>query len=220
MGGADFQVPRAEPALRRYTSLLDLTRIFDADTNALVLEREPLSAISAYLALPEVQRGLGTGLRRKLGPDESLPATVLPDAPGREALLVDITWQAELMRDLLDCESVGLRLEVLRKPMCPRFHVDRVGIRMLCSYRGSGTEYLDGAQANRGRLGQAGGGTDEGSGLIVNAEGVVQVPLHAITLLKGGAWPGNAAHGAIHRSPAVIEQDMPRVVLALDAIWA
>lgn len=220
MGRADFPLPRTEPALRRCNAVLDLTRIFEADTNAVVLERDALAAISAYLALPEVQRGLGVGLRRKLGPDEALPASALPDAPGREALLADIAWQAELMRDLLDCESVGLRLEVLRKPMCPRFHVDRVGIRMLCSYRGSGTEYLDGTRADRSRLGLAGGASDESSGLILNAEGIVQVPLHALTLLKGSAWPGNAGHGAIHRSPAVEEQYMPRVVLALDAIWA
>ncbi|PLK49940.1 DUF1826 domain-containing protein [Uliginosibacterium sp. TH139] len=219
MGSADFPVPRVEPGLRPCSELLDLTRIFEADTNAVLLERAPLAAISTYLSLPDVQRGLGSGLRHKLGADEFLPANALPEAPGRDALLADIAWQAELMRDLLDCESVGLRLEVLRKPMCPRFHVDRVGIRMLCTYRGTGTEYLHGEAADRARLGLAGGASDESSGLIVNADGIARVPLHAITLLKGSAWPGNAAHGAIHRSPAVIEQDMPRVVLALDAIW-
>ena len=219
MGSADFPLPYAEPALRRCSEVLDLTRIFETDTNVVLLERAPLAAVSTYLALPEVQRGLGSGLRRKLGPDESLPASALPDAPGREALLADIAWQAELMRELLDCESVGLRLEVLRKPMCPRFHVDRVGIRMLCTYRGTGTEYLHGGAADRARLGLAGGASDESSGLIVNANGIVRVPQHAITLLKGSAWPGNAALGAIHRSPAVLEQDMPRVVLTLDAIW-
>ncbi|TVR65616.1 MAG: DUF1826 domain-containing protein [Candidatus Competibacteraceae bacterium] len=50
----------------------------------------------------------------------------------------------------------------------------------------------------------------------------IQKELHpylaaAIALLKGEAWPGNAGHGLIHRSPAVPAGEGPRVLVAIDA---
>jgi hypothetical protein len=39
-----------------------------------------------------------------------------------------------------------------------------------------------------------------------------------VLLLKGSLWQGNAGRGAVHRSPAV-DGDVPRVMLALDALW-
>ena len=54
--------------------------------------------------------------------------------------------------------AVGLRLEIIERAMCPRFHVDHVGIRMLCTYRGPGTEWLDDEAADRNFLGARGSG--------------------------------------------------------------
>lgn len=219
MGGPDLHLSAAEPGLLRCEQLTDLTAIFEPDVNAVVLPREGQDALTAYIANPEVHQALGAGLRLRLPSGQPVPAGVLPAAPGQEALRADIAWLSELLADLLGSPGIGVRLEVLRKPMCPRFHVDRVGIRMLCTYRGSGTEYLHGACADRNRLGLAAGVDDAASGLILDAAGIHAMPLHAVTLIKGSAWPGNEKHGAIHRSPAVPAEHMPRIVLALDAIW-
>jgi hypothetical protein len=40
---------------------------------------------------------------------------------------------------LFEPEAIGLRIHVLADTMCPRFHVDRVPVRLLCTYRGPGT---------------------------------------------------------------------------------
>jgi hypothetical protein len=112
-----------------------------------------------------------------------------------------------------------LRLEVIHRAMCPRFHVDRVGIRLLCTYRGPATEWLDDRFADRTRLGVNGHGlSDEESGLIRDPAAVHRVPPFAIVLLKGDLWPGNAEQGLIHRSPAPLDDEAPRVLVALDAI--
>ncbi len=103
--------------------------------------------------------------------------------------------------------------------MCPRLHVDRVGIRMLCTYRGPGTEWVDDAAVDRRFLGAASGGKpDEVSGLLRPGHRIERVPPFAVALLKGSLWQGNGGRGIVHRSPGVGEG--LRVLVALDAGWA
>jgi hypothetical protein len=47
---------------------------------------------------------------------------------------------------------------------------------------------------------------------------VYRVPPFAIVLLKGELWPDNAGQGLIHRSPALLADEAPRVLVALDAV--
>jgi hypothetical protein len=102
--------------------------------------------------------------------------------------------------------------------MCPRFHVDRVLVRLCTTYCGADTEYLANADADRRRLGFAAGGRpDETSGLLRDGAKIARAATGAIVVLKGEAWPGNAARGAIHRSPATAS-DAQRLVLTLDAL--
>jgi len=202
----------------RVERLDDLVRIYEPEVQLCYLPRSVDPRIEVYLqsAAPR----LGAGLRQVVGIAEGTPASALPDLPGRQALVQDIDQWMAVYGDLLDCQRVVLRLEVIRYAMCPRFHVDRTGIRLLCTYRGPGTQWLSEAQAQRSRLGHGASGlADDASGLILSEAGMGEVPLHAIALLKGELWQGNAGRGAIHRSPAVPEQDAPRILLSLDAVW-
>ena len=104
--------------------------------------------------------------------------------------------------------------------MCPRFHTDRVGIRLLCTYRGAATEWLDDVQADRSKLGGASSRlSDEASGLMRDPAQVGHAEPFDLVLLKGCAWPGNELKGAIHRSPAVPTHTAPRVLITIDALW-
>ncbi|MGB7991204.1 MAG: DUF1826 domain-containing protein [Candidatus Methylophosphatis roskildensis] len=144
----------------------------------------------------------------------------LPDLPGREALADDLAAMTELYCDLLGCDTVGLCLDVVGRAMCPRFHVDRVALRLLVTYRGPATEWLDDAAADRSRLGAAAGElSDAQSGLIRDPGAVGGARPFDIVLLKRCQWPGNEARGAIHRSPAVPAEHAPRVLVALDVVW-
>lgn len=199
-------------------SLMGLVRIFEAGVGLCHMARPRDPAIDAYLSAAAPR--LGAGLRQVVPVARGLAATDLPDLPGRQALVNDIAFLVALYGDLLGCERVALRLEVVGRAMCPRFHVDRTGIRLLCTWRGPGTQWLEDACADRRKLGHGAHGLDdEHSGLILSPEGIGQVPPHAIALLKGSLWQGNAGRGVIHRSPAVPPEMAPRVLLALDAIW-
>lgn len=210
----------AAASLRQCASLDDVTDIFDPDAQIAIHPRQIDRAIVDWLDAAAHGGLLGNGFRTSLGASERLADDLLPDLPGREWLATDISDLAEIYCELLGCPQAGVRLEVVAGAMCPRFHVDRVGIRMLCTYRGAGTEWLDDGDADRGLLGhRADGASDESSGLILDPKVVQVVPPFAIALLKGSLWQGNAERGIIHRSPVVTVTESPRVLLAIDAFW-
>ncbi|MEM8851819.1 MAG: DUF1826 domain-containing protein, partial [Pseudomonadota bacterium] len=79
-----------------------------------------------------------------------------------------------------------------------RFHVDAIHARLVCTYRGPGTQYglsTDGAPPTR----------------------VFTVPTGAPILLRGSLWPGEAT-GLMHRSPPIEGTGITRLVLVLDAV--
>ncbi|MCL7421228.1 MAG: DUF1826 domain-containing protein [Methylobacter sp.] len=64
--------------------------------------------------------------------------------------------------------------------MCPRFHVDSVTCRLFCTYGGVGTEWLEDAYVDRGKLGRASAGLkDEQSGLILDPDAISAMPAYA-----------------------------------------
>lgn len=200
------------------TTVGSLVRIFEPGVQIAWCERAPVPVIADYL-LSAASR-IGSGRSRVVRADDNLPDLELPDHAGKEALLSEIGWLTRIYTDLLGCPSAALRIEVLGRPMCPRFHVDRTGIRLVCTWRGPGTEWLHDGWADRSRLGPGSRGlADEDSGLIRSGAEVKCIPTFAAGLLKGSLWQGNAGRGVIHRSPGADPADAPRVMLSLDAIW-
>jgi hypothetical protein len=195
-----------------------LIGIFEPDVQLAIWQRPVDQAIADYLEASRLH--LGSGLRRSLTAGESPDLSDLPAGPGRDALAADMGNLAELLGDLLDCPRIGLRLEVIGKAMCPRLHVDRVGIRLLCTYRGPGTEWIADTGADRNKLGSGAAGLpDEVSGLFGADTRIESVAGFSVALLKGSLWQGNGERGVIHRSPDVASDSLPRVVLALDGMW-
>ena len=199
----------------------EMLDIFEHDRQIKVIERSINHGIRKYL--DAIAPTLGKGFKYVASAGEAishklLSNNVLPNQTGRDAFLADLDCLSELYFDLFGCPQVGLRLEVLNAAMCPKFHVDKTGIRLLCTYQGLGTQWLDDQYADRTKLGMASGKLDDGqSGLILNPKGVHEVPVFGIALLKGSLWQGNHMRGIIHRSPPVSD-NKPRVLVAMDAV--
>lgn len=207
----------ANAEIARAETLADLTRIFAPGVNLCYCPQAPDPLLAAYLATHAGR--MRAGVRVAQAVMRPWQAQDWPAAPGRDRLEERVNFLIALYADLIGCPAVGLRVEVLARAMCPRFHTDRTGVRLLCTLRGPGTEWLARRCADRSRLGTGSGGLDDAeSGLILDPSGIGQVPTGAIALLKGTLWPGGNG-GIIHRSPALPEAIAPRVVLALDAIW-
>lgn len=184
--------------------LLDLVKVFDETIQVVCCSRQRDVQIEQYLELLAANQQL-SALEHKTvyQPQKSMDWSFLPNAQGKDAFIADIEFLVDVYSELLGCDRIGLRIEVLDTAMCPRFHIDRVGIRLLTTYCGQGTQWLADYQ---GALNQ------------INEQAVTigQADTFDIVLLKGSLWPNNHHAGAIHRSPSV---EQTRVLLALDALW-
>jgi hypothetical protein len=137
---------------------------------------------------------------------------------GYDDFCADVAHLIDVFSHLFELEHVGLRLSVLDKAMCPKFHVDHVPCRLISTYGGIGTQWLEDVFVDRRKLGSGSDGlSDEVSGLIVaDLEVISTMPTYAIGLFKGSKWEGNELHGAVHRSPKLPENAPRRLLLTLD----
>ncbi|WP_200804712.1 DUF1826 domain-containing protein [Ferrimonas marina] len=187
--------------------LTDLVEIFDPEVQICSWQRQLDPAIAQYLC--------GLELNRKLQALETLVPTdppeigALPEHPGKTALLDDLALLRDILCELLGSEAAGMRLARLGHAMCPGWHVDKVGIRLVCTYQGPGTQWLEDQNVDRGQL---------RSEQVRNGRAVEATP-GEIVLLKGAIWQGNQGYGAIHRSPELTVNAPLRTLVTLDPFW-
>ena len=119
-------------------------------------------------------------------------STVLP-ASSRK-LLSDVLLLGRMFSDITETDTVRLRLERLVNNSCRQFHVDGVGLRLLCTYAGPGTEWLDTTgELHRMETGE-------------------------VAIFKGAAY-ADEAERVSHRSPPVehlAPEHRPRLLLCID----
>ncbi|TRO30369.1 DUF1826 domain-containing protein [Pseudomonas putida] len=125
------------------------------------------------------------------------------DLHGYEAFVADVTWLVAAYTCLVGARRVGLRLRVLNAPMCPRFHVDNVPLRLLTTYVGPGSEWLQERDSYRGELHTAQPPVDN----------IQHLQAAEVAVLKGEQWQGNEGAGLVHRSPST---QRGRLLLSLD----
>jgi hypothetical protein len=137
---------------------------------------------------------------------------------GFSHLAADVQFWAQVLVDLTGCDSIGVRLALMTRAMCPRFHVDKVALRLVMTYQGPGTELVSSDHVDRRHLGHvAGDSADEVGGLLLTPDCVRRACAFDVVLLKGEAWPDNQGLGAVHRSPAITGA-LPRLVMTLDPL--
>ncbi|MFK7836896.1 MAG: DUF1826 domain-containing protein [Sulfitobacter sp.] len=116
-----------------------------------------------------------------------------------QELIDDVVALAEMFADLMLTRYLRLRLAAVTSNACRKFHIDAVKGRLICTYRGLGTQY----------------------GMSTNGEDPARlftVPTGAPVLLKGTLWPNKPASGLLHRSPPIEGTGETRHVLVLDAL--
>ena len=124
---------------------------------------------------------------------------------------VDLQDLADLFFSVSGGRDVTLRLETTDADGCRRFHVDRTHLRLLCTYRGPGTEWLTDRQVDRAA--QAGGAPNE---RIIRFGEPSRFEPFWVGILKGDAFPGNAGLGLVHRSPQIAGSGQTRILFCLD----
>lgn len=153
-----------------------------------------------------------------VAPDFGFPELARWPVPG--VLIRDMVELIEMLALVSGAPRAGVRLEELSSQMCPRFHVDRVPIRVVCSYRGPGTEWLPASGVNAAALGRPlPGALVDGDPARFPTAPVLRAEACDVVLLKGELWPDRdvATLPAVHRSPALAAGES-RLVLTLDPI--
>lgn len=123
----------------------------------------------------------------------------LPAGPERDWLHSDVVALADLFADMMAAKFLRLRFDVIANNACRKFHIDAVTARLVCTYRGTGTQY----------------------GIPINSDTpdcVFTVQTGAPILLRGTQWPAEPPSGLVHRSPPIEGTGETRLLLVLDPI--
>jgi hypothetical protein len=174
---------------RETSDLAGIEQIFLSSVNLIVLKR-PSRFITNVTDLVGVHRRfLRTVSCRSLSADAVSAA--LPPVVSTE-LCADIYALCDLFHTITDASQIGIRLEVTDRQSCPKFHTDKVSLRMMTTYYGAATQWLD-----NGSIHQAAAGD--------------------VLYAKGELWRGECG-ACVHRSPPPINSDCWRVLMTLDVV--
>ncbi|MFM9381115.1 DUF1826 domain-containing protein [Pseudomonas sp. UV AK001] len=191
-----------------------LASILEDEINLAVWQRQlPLHVADFAKLLLSLNEPYAEALSLELHDEDAEPdltglASGFRDLEGYEGFIADLKWLVSAFACLLGARRIGLRLRVLDKAMCPRFHVDHVPVRLITTYAGIGSEWLREGEMDRQQLGKPLAEPQEKSRIqqLVSGE---------VALLKGEKWHGNEGFGLIHRSPQPAPGER-RLMLTLD----
>lgn len=122
-----------------------------------------------------------------------------PDCRECGMLVDDIAALSMIFAEVMEAPYIRLRLDVITSNACRKFHIDAVTARLICTYRGTGTQYgisTDGSDPAR----------------------VFTVPASAPIILRGTAWPDGPKSGLLHRSPPIEGSGETRLLLVIDPV--
>lgn len=122
-----------------------------------------------------------------------------PECAERNIMIEDASALASIFASIMNCPYLKLRIDVVNTNACRKFHVDAVTARLICTYRGTGTQY---GNSKNGR----------------KPERIMTVPTGSPIILRGTRWPETPVSGLLHRSPPIMGTGETRLLLVLDPI--
>lgn len=154
----------------------------------------------------------------RAAPFTAISTTTPTDLSERLSEQIPVSLPDELLSDIADLaavfamidgdrQHVRVRLEALVHDGCTKWHADAIGLRMLCTYHGAGTQWLpiEGGAAGARTIGKG-----------VASRSFVQIAAGSVAILKGESHPNNAGNGCIHRSPPAEPGKRTRLLLCID----
>ena len=194
-------------------ALGDFSAIYDEDVEVVCVTRPQASTRKTFADQLISARQVPQLRWVQAANDPDAPSKVLPDHINAEVLAAlsnEIAEACELLGVLMDCEQIGVRLETLNAPMCPRFHVDFVHCRMLITLSGVGTDWIPNPNVDWDIFADL---DTTAPPTRVDTE-IQQLSTGNWSLLKGGKWSDHF-DGVVHRSPHTSSE---RLLLTLDPI--
>ena len=181
-----------------------LVQLFDGNTAGVIWRRRVHKHMQSWLdTLPVDQLPTGRIVlpvpKVRSAVTELMNISEMPECSERELLLDDICLLAHEFNELFAPAYLRLRCEGGTTNKCPTFHIDHVAARLLCTYRGAGTEYsfLDDQKRPAEHF---------------------STPNCAAIVLRGTKWPTDCANNLVHRSPEINDENETRFLLVIDPV--
>jgi hypothetical protein len=120
-------------------------------------------------------------------------------------LATDILHLARMFGELTRAQRFLVRLETITDDACRKFHVDNVGFRLVTTYRGPGTQWIEPSALATPPMCEA-----------PPPDAIQQLERGWIAVMRGGKTTTLERPGLLHRSPPITGTGVGRLFLAID----
>lgn len=182
----------------------DMKVIHDPDVDAVLWRRWPMPGFQNWI--DQLAPQTLPSLRAIFRPAEvrdilvaACDASGTPDHAERDRLIDDTAALATMFAQVMGAPYIRLRFDVVKNNACCRFHTDTIAARLICTYRGSGTQYGFGPEGR-------------------DPETILDAPKGSPMIFRGNQWGGKLRPGIVHRSPPIQGTGETRLVLVIDPI--
>jgi hypothetical protein len=124
----------------------------------------------------------------------------------------DILYLIDLFKEITNADNFRILLSTVNTNMCRKFHTDMNDLRLLCTYSGPGTLWLNDDNVNREALDSH----YDNECIVLDESKIRQAATGAVVILKGAIYPGEATNAIVHRSPSIEESGERRLLLRID----
>lgn len=201
-----IEEPRAISGVKLAGDPAGLAAILDEDCAAAIWHRVPPPELARWIETLEPER---LPKARVIVAPKDVREVALqicemcetPDCEERMMLINDITALSEMFVGLTRARYLRLRLDVVTTNACRKFHVDAVTSRLICTYRGQGTQYGTGREG-------------------ADPYPVETTPTGSPIITRGTLWPETPRSGLLHRSPPIEGTGETRLLLVIDPVKA
>jgi hypothetical protein len=192
-------------------SRIVLRRIVSPSVNLVIWRRAVPDAIARWLATSSQPLDAEIDmLIDVVRVEDALSAALLVGKPvaraGISVLAREAGEFARTLASLTHARVMRVRLEWVTSQTCCYFHADRVPLRLLCTYRGAGTEWVSNETAARLTAPES----------VPSPEDIQRLGTGDVAIMRG--WPKGEPSGIPlrHRSPPVATPAQWRLLLAID----
>lgn len=200
----ESEIPQAVPGVSVADGPEGLSVLQSPDCAAAIWDRSPLPGFRSWIDALDPDRLPRARVILRPNNVQSIATQICeacgtPDCPERRMLTGNTAALAEIFADLMRAPFLRLRYDAIDTNACRKFHIDAVTARLVCTYRGPGTQY----------------GAPNGA---AEPSPVFAVEAGAPLLLRGTKWPAKQGCELLHRSPPIEGTGVTRLVLVLDPI--
>ena len=194
-------------AAASYPSILGA--ILDPAISLAIWRRQLSSPLADFIAHADLANFSGLRLTVALSDMPQMLSEALQSAGmsalGASVLGTDIVHLARLYADAVDHDRLDVRLDRITGNACHKFHADYVRARLISTYRGPATQWLE-----------QGAGSDFQATGRVPEDAIRSLETGDVALLKGRLWSPEDA--LVHRSPPIAGSGEDRLLLVINQV--